>query len=274
MNLSNLTRSNKETRRTNVVRWQSVALPAEHGSWSLVLEPIFLGLLVAPTVAGFFLALAAFCAFLLHQPLKVFWADNRRGRLFARTHLAVRFVALFTLLTAAFLLAVVGLVGLRPLLPLLLALPLLIIFAVFDQRPGRHWQAELTAPTAFAAVSATIALAAGWSFPAAFALWGVMIARAVPAVLYVRSRLRLVKGQPPQSKRAITAHLLALLGMLLLVWRELLPLTAILAMLILLLRASFGLSRYRHEVTTKRLGFTEMGFGLITIIVIAIGYWM
>jgi hypothetical protein len=52
-------------------RLKGVALPASYGSWSLVSEPILLGLLVAPSWAGFLLALAGFLTFLLDQPLKI-----------------------------------------------------------------------------------------------------------------------------------------------------------------------------------------------------------
>jgi hypothetical protein len=34
-----------------------VALPAEHGGWGLLLEPIALGLAVAPSLAGTFLGM-------------------------------------------------------------------------------------------------------------------------------------------------------------------------------------------------------------------------
>ncbi|HRO23471.1 MAG TPA: YwiC-like family protein, partial [Promineifilum sp.] len=46
--------------KTRSVSFKSVALPAEHGSWSLVSEPIVLGMLVAPTWAGLALVIAAF----------------------------------------------------------------------------------------------------------------------------------------------------------------------------------------------------------------------
>ena len=60
------------------VRISSVALPAEHGGWSLLLEPIALGLLLAPTVPGLFLSLAATGAFLARHPFKLA-VGNWRG---------------------------------------------------------------------------------------------------------------------------------------------------------------------------------------------------
>ena len=81
-------------RTTNGVRIRSVALPAEHGGWSLLLEPIVLGLILAPTLPGLFLSLAATGAFLARHPFKLAvgnWRGNRRS---ARTAVAERFAAI------------------------------------------------------------------------------------------------------------------------------------------------------------------------------------
>src|SRR5215472_11598321 len=48
-----------------------LVLPKEHGSWSLALEPVALGLLIAPSVAGGALAVAAVAVFFLRRPLKL-----------------------------------------------------------------------------------------------------------------------------------------------------------------------------------------------------------
>jgi hypothetical protein len=255
-------------------RWKSVALPASYGSWSLVSEPILLGLLVAPSWAGLLLALVGFLSFLIYQPLKIILADRRRGKTFTRTSMAVQ-VALvyFVLLASSFALAI-WLVGPAPLLPLILALPLLAIYTFYDQRPGRHWQAELAAPAAFAAISTAVALASGWAYPFAFALWTVMASRALPAVLYIRARLRLAKDQPAAIMPAVAAHLLALMVIVGLLWAALVPVTAVLAFLILFVRAGIGLSTYRRDFTPMTLGWIETAIGLSVVLIIAIGYWL
>ena len=48
----------------------AVFLPREHGSWSLALEPLALGLLVVPSAAGAALAAAALAGFFARRPLK------------------------------------------------------------------------------------------------------------------------------------------------------------------------------------------------------------
>ncbi|MEZ4516629.1 MAG: YwiC-like family protein [Chloroflexota bacterium] len=252
---------------------KQVALPAEHGSWSLVIEPILLGLLVAPSVGGVALAVAAFALFLLLRPLSLVWRDMRRGRQFARTRVALRVSVVYALLALIGGLAALLIAGWRPLLPVIPALPLLAIFLWYNQQPGRSWQAELTAPVAFSAVATSIALAAGWSMRPALALWVVMSARSVPAILFVRSRLRLDKGKDIQPMGVILVHVLALLVVTAVVLGGLLPATSILAMGILLARAIWGLSPWRWRCTVKQLGFLETGFGLLTVLLIALGYW-
>ncbi len=255
------------------VPYKQVAIPAEHGSWSLVIEPILLGLLVAPSFGGAALAVAAFALFLLQRPLSIAWSDRRRGRQYARTQVARRFTLLYGGVVLAAGVVALLLVGWWPFMPAILAMPLLAVFLWYNRRPGRSWQAELAAPIAFSAVSASIALAAGWALWPALALWIVMSARSAPAVLFVRARLRLDKGKLIRPAGTIAAHVLAIGVVAALVWGNLLPLTSLLAMAILLLRAVWGLSPGRWRCTVKQLGFLETGFGLLTVLLIAAGYW-
>lgn len=258
--------------------YKSVALPAEHGSWSLVSEPILLGLLVAPTLAGLTMALSAFTVFLINRPLKVYWTDRRRGRFYARTGLAMRFLLLFGAIALVAAVITFALAGWRPFVPFLLGAPLLLIFMAYDQRPGRFWQAELAAPAAFAAVATAIALAGGMAWQPALGLWGFAIARAVPAVIFVRARLRLDKGKAAGPGESIPAtiftHVLAVIGVLALVWIGWLPWAAVVAAVFLLARAIWGLSEYRWRSSFKALGLLETAFGTLSVLIVAIGVWL
>ena len=87
----------------NRVRLRTVALPAEHGGWGFIVEPVLLGLLIAPSWSGLALAIASMAVFLMRQPLKVLTLDRRRGRQTARTRAARQFFLLYLVLNTLFL---------------------------------------------------------------------------------------------------------------------------------------------------------------------------
>ena len=110
---------------------RELLLPKEHGSWSLAFEPVVLGLLVAPSVAGVALALAASAGFFLRRPLKLAVtapADDPRRRPARRWAAVLMFGAGLALAGAAAL----GNVG--ALWPLAMAAPCGLLFLWFDLR--------------------------------------------------------------------------------------------------------------------------------------------
>ncbi|MCB0210393.1 MAG: YwiC-like family protein [Anaerolineae bacterium] len=253
-------------------RLRSIALPAEHGSWGLTLEPILLGLLVAPSWGGLGLAMGAFGLFLLRWPLKVAQTSHKQKRL-ARRQMALRFVRLYGLLALGGLLIGLWQAGWWPLWPILPALPFGLIFFLYDtQNRSRSWQAELAGPVAFAATATSIALAGGWMAAPALALWAVLVGRAVPSVLYVRARLRLDRGKSHHPALVWGAHLAALVAVGGLIGLNLLPRLILAVFALLLARAIGGLSRYRRPVPVKVIGITELGWGLLTVLAVAWGY--
>jgi len=257
-------------------RLRSIALPTEHGSWGLVLEPILLGLLVAPSLAGAALAIGAFAAFLVRHPLKIARDGWRQRPHTPRTRAAWRFTVGYSLVALAGIAGGLWLASSAwPLLPLLLALPLLLIFAFYDEtRPVRSWQAQMSAPAAFASVAASIALAHDWALGMALALWLLLLARSLPSIAYVRARLRLERQQPYREHSVIAAHMGALLLVVVLALSGIAPWLAVVAVAVLLARAAHGLSPYRRWHTTRAIGFAEMGFGIITVLLVATGFWI
>lgn len=268
------TKESGTTAQNRPIRLRTVALPAEHGSWGLVLEPIALGLLVAPTWTGLWLSAFAFFTFLAQRPLKIVLQDNLRNSKRPRTRYAQRFAVVYLTiaLTALVLAFLAG--GIAPLLALLPAVPFALIFVIYDLRTVRSWQAEFAAPTAFAAIVVAISIAGGLTWPVALALWVAMVARSVPSVLYIRARLRLVKGRPGSITNALVANTVALIVVGLLIAASLLPATALYAFVVLWLRAVGGLSRFRRTITATTLGFIEMGLGALTVGCIAIGFYL
>lgn len=255
-------------------RWRAVALPPEHGSWGLVGEPVVLGLLVAASWPGLLIALGAVAGFLAYRPAKIAFGDLRRAKHYPRTVLALRFAAGFGVAAGLAFIAAFALAGPAWVLPFALAAPFGTVFVGYDLRPGRSWLAEVTAPVAFASTSAAIALAAGGSPPAALALWAVMAGRALPSVLYVRARLHLERGEPVARGPAVAAHAAAVALAACLAAAGWLPWLAVLAVLLLLARSAFGLSRWRRRATARAVGFGELAWGAVTVLLVAAGYWI
>jgi hypothetical protein len=258
---------------TSGVNLRNIALPVEHGGWGFLLEPLLLGLLLAPTAAAVTLALAVVAAFLLRQPVKVILQDRRRRYSSPRTQAAWRFTLLYSAIAFFGGAATLWLAGLSWLLAPLIALPFGVVFLYYDlTQPGRTWQAELSAPIALASAAAGIVLIDGWPLLPALAIWGALTARSVPSILFVRARLRLDRGKAVNVMLPILAHVLGLLVVLLLIWQDLLPLVAGIPFVLLLIRAIHGVSPLRLRMSVKAIGFIELGLGILLVLFIVTGY--
>lgn len=176
---------------------RSVAMPGEHGGWSLTIEPALMGLLAAPSKAGVMLGVAALGLFLARTPLRVVLVDRYRDRYLPRTSLAGRILGLEAAVIGGLVVAA-GVVGDRRFWWVaVVAIPLGSIGLVFDTRSrSRHLVAEMVATVAIAGVAAAIPLASsGVDWRIAVGLWVVAAARAVGTIPFVRLQLRRVKDQ-------------------------------------------------------------------------------
>jgi YwiC-like protein len=177
--------------------FRRVAVPAEHGGWALTAEPVLLGLLVAPSVAGVALAVAAFLAFLVRTPVTVVLVDRHRERWLPRTTIAARVAAIEAVLVVA-LVAVALLTGsARWLLLLAIAAPLVAVELDFDLRSrSRRLLPELCGAVGIGAVVACILLAAGEPAELAVALWLVMAGRSVASIPFARTEIERLHDRP------------------------------------------------------------------------------
>lgn len=259
--------------RPGGVRLRTVALPVEHGGWGISLEPVLLGLLVAPSAAGLGLAVATLGAFLARHPFKIVAGDRRRGRRFARTPAAERFTLLYGAAALAGLLAAAAAApDYRFLLPLAFAAPLAAAQLFYDATGrSRALLPELAGSTGMAAAAAAIALAGGAPVALALGLWAVLAARVVPTILYVRARLSELHGKDESSAPGFVAHALALAATSWLAWAGVVPAAAAFVMAVLLARAAYGTAR-RWPSTARGLGFSEIAFGALTVFAVAAGH--
>lgn len=187
------------------VSLRSVLLPRDHGSWSFVLEPVALGLIAGPSVQGAAIGLGGLALFLMRRPLQIVRvADGRRRR--ARQLVAV--LAVMALAALAFGLSF----GRGPAwMALSAALPFAAAFQWFDsQKAAREVAAELCGACAFAAFAAAIVLAAGRPAAAGAMLSAFAAARAIAAIMPIRTYLRRRKGQAVVRWPSIVAPIVGL----------------------------------------------------------------
>ena len=252
---------------------KSVALPAEHGGWGFLIEPIILGMLVAGSWQGALLALSAFGVFLIHQPLKVATKDRLKGRRPARTIWAERFVGGYGLLAIVPMLILMATTPITFLIPIALAIPFASIQLYYDARnQSRNLIPEVCGALALAMVAPSIAILGGWETGTALILWTVLCLRAITAILYIRTRLKAERDQIAPVNLVWGLHVLALVIITGMSISDITPLLTIVAFGLLLLRAYLGLSRYRKARPVKVIGFQELGYGILTVVIIALGY--
>ena len=167
---------------------RKVAVPAEHGGWGLTLEPALLGLLVAPSAAGFCLAFVGLLAFVSRTPLKLALVDRRRHRHLERTRLATRIASIEIGMIVMLVVAAAVLTEHAFWVPAVIAAPLILIELSYDIRSrSRRLVPELAGPAGIAGLAAIIGVAGGASATTAAAIWLILVARAVTSIPFVRS---------------------------------------------------------------------------------------
>jgi hypothetical protein len=252
---------------------KTVALPVEHGGWGMLGEPLVMGLVLAPTLAGLGLTIAALGAFLVRHPLKLALSDWRRGTRYPRTVMATKVAAAYGLVALAGLVLAAWRGPAAAWLPVLVAAPLGLLQLWYDARlQGRQVLPELLGGVALGAGASALMLAGGWAMGAALAAWGLLAAKAVASVLYIRARLRLDRDHPASRWPGLLAHIAALVLAVALALRGWAPWLGVVAMAILLARAVHGLSPWHRRVRPQVVGFTELAYGITTVAGIAIGY--
>jgi hypothetical protein len=244
----------------------SVFLPKEHGSWSLTLEPLALGLLVAPSWAGGALAGAALAGFFARRPLKA--ALDATPSL--RRQAARRALALLVVLAGVGLVQSLVLAPWTAFWPLLPAAALGAVFVWFDaQGESRAAASEVAGSAAFACVPAAFVTLAGGDAPTALTIAILALARSVPAVLAVRSYLRMAKGGAPHRPLALVAAAVALLASIGLVLTAHAPFVAGPLAAVLFARVLWLLGPWRPVWPAKRVGMMEAVLGLLYVALLA-----
>lgn len=250
---------------------RSVALPSEHGGWGLTLEPILVAAIVVPTIVTACLAVAAVLAFLARTPVKVLLVDSHRGRRLDRTRTAAA-VAGAEIAVAAGLVAVSAIFADSLLWwPAIVAAPLVGTELWFDMRSrSRRLVPELCGAAGIAAIAAVAIVADGQSSSLAAAVWLVLAARAIAAIVMVRHQVRCLHSRPSQPVGVAAADLAALSFVAVAVAVEPAVLVGAAAVAIAV-AAQHLVHRFAPTDRAVVLGLRQSGLGLIVALATAFG---
>jgi hypothetical protein len=246
------------------VSFRPLALPTEHGGWGFLLEPIALGLAVRPSWGGALIAIAFVCGFLTRQPLRLALQDSLRRKSYPRTRWCWTFALSYALAALAALAAAVVIGGWSAIIPIAFVVPLGVTQVLYDARNrSRALLPELGGAVAMTSSAAAIAIAGGMRMMPALVLSGVMIARAIPSIVFVRTLLRRAHGQTAASWPALSLHAIAILFVAFCATK-----LAAIAMIVLFARAAWSLARPAPRA--KTIGVREIAYGAMTVVFAAV----
>ena len=253
---------------------KSIVLPVEHGAWGFLFEPLLAGLLIVPTLGASALSIFVIGAFLSRQPLKFVIGDLTKKKRLPRTEVAIRYAAIFCGISLLGFSLSAFTVSVQSYIPFILSVPIVIYLLIQDAaRKSREMLSELLAAAVLAASISSLAIAGGLGYTLAAALWLTMLARLIPSVLYVRSRLRLEKGKDYSVLIPVLSHGLALAVVAYIWYAGLGSALTTTAAGFLLVRSITGLSKYRSKLSAKQLGVREVIYGVVYAATVVIGYY-
>lgn len=250
-------------------RWRDLVMPKEHGSWSLALEPVALGLLAAPSLGGAALAVSVVAAFFARRPLRTGLLESQPEKRRAARGAAVGCgtIALVGWFGAIYSAGP----GWWPwLVPTAIAGAFFLHFDL--QLSGRDQSAEIAGATAFAWLPAVFAILAGWKAPAAAALGAVMLARAVPTVLTVRTWLRGRKTGVSRPFVPLVLVVAAVVGGAMLARAGLSPWPPVIFLALFAARSFVLLVSPRPAVRASTMGMIEAGLGILFVLATAVAW--
>jgi hypothetical protein len=253
-------------------------MPAEHGSWSWLLVPYFVGLLVAGqwNVTAWLVLSGGLAGFLMRQPATVAMrARAGRGRKADGGPATA-----WTLLLGAIVLASLAgllLVDRLDLLWLLLPLALVLVFYLLASRQRQASVRSLSMELAGAVGLATSAPAAyiaatGHLTDTAWVLWALMAAQNGLGVMYVRLRIADTRGRAVKRRPMVWVHGLLLLAAAIAAILAIIPWPAVIPFAAFLARAIWAAARVRPVANIKRFGFSEIAAEVLGGLLVAAGW--
>ncbi len=249
-------------------------VPTEHGSWSWMLVPFGVGVLVAQEshFTVWLTLMGGLSLFFMRQPAMV-WTRARRGRA-RRTDgtLALGWLALLCLIG---LLSLIGLLWAGRWMLLWMLIPITAVFSIYlfaakqGQGAIRTLWMELAGAVALAGMAPAALIAAEEQLSTtAWVLWLVMGIQNVVGVIYVRLRIADTHKRPYPRRSVILIHAGAVGLIVLLSLFQLAPIWLFVPFGAMLIRAIWAVANVHPIESIKQFGFTEIG------VEIASGIWI
>ncbi|MDK1010204.1 MAG: YwiC-like family protein [Actinomycetota bacterium] len=256
--------------RATPVRIRSIALPTEHGGWGFTLEPILLGLLVAPSSAAWGISAAALGIFLARRPVKIVSTDLVRRRWLQRSRVGLIFALVYSAIAVAGAIWAFSTADGPFWIPVIVAAPFALLALRADAHSkNRALAAELSGSIAMGATVAAIAVAGGWELAPAFGLWLILAARDVAAIVLVRGQVRRLHDKPFSLNSIYTVQATATGTVAIAAAVGIVPWLGVAAVGLVGLVAVVSLNT--RPVAAKVIGWTQMGVGLAVVLITSLG---
>lgn len=257
---------------------KQIVIPSEHGSWSWLLVPYFVGLLVAGqwNISVLVVLIGGLAGFLLRQPASIYLRIHTGKGRKSDQSLALVWTLTLGLIALLSLFALLAM-GLIELLWLLLPMAGVFGFYLLATRQRRSamrtlWM-ELVGAIGLAVMAPAAYIAAtGQLDSVAWALWLLLAGQNALGVLYVRLRIADTHGRVINRPPILWVHIVVLVVLALAAFANQVPWLAVVPFAGYLLRAIWAVSKVRPVVKIKRFGFSEIGFEILGGIFIAAGW--
>lgn len=255
-------------------------LPKEHGAWAILFAPILVGLIAAPAVspaAASLFVLGALAAFLVRTPLQALWAKPGDRR-------AWGWLAFYGSLTAGAFVPLILLLGCWKLLYFAVPAGLLLAENLTANKSGRRFSAFneaagvfglcLGAPAAYYAASFELG-------PRAWALWLLCSAFFLGPIFYVKMaalqhRAVADKGALPaldaMRRRSAVYHGLAFLAVGIWAATGGVPALAAIPFAASFAKTFLRAARPPERVDFKALGYAEVGYSVLFVVVTGMAF--
>lgn len=249
---------------------KKVSYPHEHGSWGFFLEPIVLSLLVAFSFNGFMIGIVSFLLFLGHKSVTIILKKNPVKAVGLAYVILSIYIASSIILT---LYVISNASELTFLIPYILSIVMMIVYKAMEVLNfNRILVIELLAPISVVLIAISILLLVNWNLIDILGLSFILIARSIQTVFYIKSKLLFIKNKDFNKSSILVTDILFLVILVYFSLVQIISYLAILAFLILVIRAYIGLKPNMKSEKVKIIGIKEFVYGLLYVIINAAGY--